>query len=41
MKEYIKPEVEVVVLVANESITDSSLNLDDFEIGLSNNPFNA
>ena len=41
MKEYIKPEVEVVVLVANESITDNGLSLDDLELGLSNNPFNT
>lgn len=38
MKEYMKPEIEIVSLVANESITDE-LNLGG-EMDLSTNPFN-
>lgn len=37
MKEYIKPEVEIVSLMANEEITTVEL---EAELGLSTNPFN-
>lgn len=36
MKEYIKPDVEIISLMANEAITDDITG----EVGLSNNPFN-
>lgn len=39
MKEYIKPEVEIISLMANEAITDDEDGL-GYGTDLSMNPFN-
>lgn len=42
MKEYIKPELEVISLVTDEAITDGitgDLNIPNGSVGLEPNPF--